>query len=39
MYLGNDTNNKQIKNRQISIKAKIRKGVMSSAAEAEIGTL
>ena len=38
-YLGNDTNNKQIINGPISIIAKIIKGVMSSAAEAEIGAL
>ena len=38
-YLGNDMNNKQIINGPISIVAKIIKGVMSSAAEAEIGAL
>ena len=38
-YLGNDTNNKQIINGPISIIAKTIKGVMSSAAEAEIGAL
>ena len=38
-YLGNDINNKQIINGPISIIAKIIKGVMSSAAEAEIGAL
>ena len=38
-YLGNNTNNKQIINIPISIIAKIIKGVMSSAAEAEIGAL
>ena len=38
-YLGNDTNNKQIINGPISIIAKIIKGVMSSAAEVEIGAL
>ena len=37
MYLGNDMNNTQIINRPISIIAKIIKGVMSSAVEAEIG--
>ena len=39
MYLGNDTNNKQIINGPISIIVKIINGVMFSAAEAEIGTL
>ena len=38
-YLGNDINNRQIINGPISIIAKIIKGVMSSAAEAEIGAL
>ena len=38
-YLGNDINNKQILNGPISIIAKIVKGVISSAAEAEIGAL
>ena len=38
-YLGNDTNNKQIINRLISIIAKIFKRVMFSAAEAEIEAL
>ena len=38
-YLGNDTNNKQIINGPISIIAKIIKGVMSSAAEVDIGAL
>ena len=38
-YLGNDTHNKQIINGPISIKAKIMKGVMSSAVEVEIGAL
>ena len=38
-YLGNDMKNKQIINGPISIIAKIIKGVMASAAEAEIGAL
>ena len=38
-YLGNDQDNKQIINGPISIIAKIIKGVMSSAVEAEIGAL
>ena len=38
-YLGNEINNTQIINGSISIIAKIRKGVMSSAAKAEIGAL
>ena len=38
-YLENDMNNKQIINGPISIIAKRIKGVMSSAAEAEIGAL
>ena len=38
-YLGNDMNNRQIINEPISTIAKIITGVMSSAAEAEIGAL
>ena len=38
-YFGNNKNNKQIINGPISIIAKIIKGVMSSAAEAEIAAL